>query len=44
MNRLLKSVRLKDFLSYDPTTTETALSPRNVVIGPNGSRKSILRA
>jgi predicted ATPase len=42
MNRLLKSIRLKNFLSYGPTTADTELSPLNVVIGPNGSGKSNL--
>lgn len=42
MNRLLKSIRLRNFLSYGPSTIETDLSPLNVVIGPNGSGKSNL--
>jgi predicted ATPase len=42
MNRLLKSIRLRNFLSYGPNTTETELSALNVVIGPNGSGKSNL--
>lgn len=42
MNRLLKSIRLRNFLSYGPATAETELSALNVVIGPNGSGKSNL--
>jgi predicted ATPase len=42
MNRLLKSIRLRNFLSYGSNTTETELSPLNVLIGPNGSGKSNL--
>jgi predicted ATPase len=42
MNRLLKSIRLRNFLSYGPSTPETELSALNVMIGPNGSGKSNL--
>lgn len=42
MNRLLKSIRLRNFLSYGPTTPETELSSLNVIIGSNGSGKSNL--
>lgn len=42
MNRLLKSIRLRNFLSYGPNTAEVELSPLNVLIGPNGSGKSNL--
>ena len=42
MNRLLKSIRLRNFLSYGSGTEETELFPLNVIIGPNGSGKSNL--
>jgi predicted ATPase len=42
MNRLLKSIRLRNFLSYGPKTAPTELSPLSVIIGPNGSGKSNL--
>jgi len=42
MNRLLKSIRLRSFLSYGASSPEIELSPLNVVIGPNGSGKSNL--
>ncbi len=42
MNRLLKSIRLRNFLSYGPTSAETELFPLNVIIGPNSSGKSNL--
>jgi len=42
MSRLLKSIRLRNFLSYGPNTPETELSSLNVIIGPNGSGKSNL--
>jgi predicted ATPase len=42
MPRLLKSIRLENFLSYGSVSHETELSSLNVVIGPNGSGKSNL--
>jgi len=41
-NRLLKSIRLRNFLSYGPNTPEVELLPLNVIIGPNSSGKSNL--
>jgi predicted ATPase len=41
-NRLLKSIRLRNFLSYGPTAPPIDLLPLNVLIGPNGSGKSNL--
>jgi len=40
--RLLRSLRLANFLSYGPEGTEIELEPLNVLIGPNGSGKSNL--
>jgi len=42
MNPLLKSIRLRNFLSYGPVASEIELSRLNVLIGPNGSGKSNL--
>jgi predicted ATPase len=42
MNRLLKSIRLTNFLSYGPGAPTIELLPLNVIIGPNGSGKSNL--
>lgn len=39
---LLKSIALKNFLSYRETAAPVSLGPLNVVIGPNGSGKSNL--
>lgn len=38
--RLLRTLRLTNFLSYGPEGTEIELEPLNVLIGPNGSGKS----
>ncbi len=40
--RLLRTLRLENFLSYGPEGTEIELQPLNVLIGPNGSGKSNL--
>jgi len=40
--RLLRTLRLTNFLSYGPEGTEIELQPLNVLIGPNGSGKSNL--
>lgn len=40
--RLLKSIRLRDFLSYGPDSKAIELGNLNVIIGPNGSGKSNL--
>jgi predicted ATPase len=42
MNRLLRSIRLTNFLSYGPNAPTIELRPLNVIIGPNGSGKSNL--
>lgn len=42
--RLLRTLRLANFLSYGPEGTEIELQPLNVLIGPNGSGKSNLIA
>jgi len=42
MSRLLKSIRLTNFLSYGPNAPTVELLPLNVIIGPNGSGKSNL--
>lgn len=42
MNRLLKSIRLRNFLSYGPNASTVELLPLNVIIGPNSSGKSNL--
>ncbi len=39
---LLKSISLKNFLSFGEGTQEVPLMPLNVIIGPNGSGKSNL--
>ncbi|HEV2383513.1 MAG TPA: AAA family ATPase [Terriglobia bacterium] len=41
-NRLLKSIQLRNFLSYGPSASAVDLLPLNVVIGPNTSGKSNL--
>jgi predicted ATPase len=41
-NRLLKSIRLRNFLSYGPNGDSVELLPLNVIIGPNCSGKSNL--
>ena len=41
-NRLLKTIRLKEFLSYGGSSQEILLGNLNVLIGPNGSGKSNL--
>ena len=41
-NRLLKTLRLRNFLSYGPYSQPVELLPLNVVIGTNGSGKSNL--
>jgi len=41
-SRLLRTLRLTNFLSYGPEGTEIELEPLNVLIGPNGSGKSNL--
>ncbi len=38
----LKSLRLDGFLSFPPGSAPILLAPLNVIIGPNGSRKSNL--
>jgi predicted ATPase len=40
--RLMRSIRLTNFLSYGPDTKEIELGPLNVLIGPNASGKSNL--
>jgi len=40
VNRLLKSIRLRSFLSFGPSAPTIDLSPLNVLIGPNSSGKS----
>ena len=42
VNRLLKSIRLRNFLSYGPSAPAIDLLPLNVLIGPNSSGKSNL--
>lgn len=42
VNKLLKSIRLQNFLSYGPTGPPIELRPLNVIIGPNSSGKSNL--
>ena len=42
MRRLLKSIRLRNFLSYGPSAPAIDLLPLNVLIGPNSSGKSNL--
>jgi predicted ATPase len=42
VNRLLKSIRLRNFLSYGPSAPAVDLLPLNVLIGPNSSGKSNL--
>lgn len=39
---LLKSIRVKNLLSFGPDAPEVELKPLNVLIGPNGSGKSNL--
>ena len=41
-NRLIRTLRLKDFLSYGGEGEEVELKPLNVLIGPNASGKSNL--
>ncbi len=41
-NRFIKSIRLRNFLSYGPETEAFELQPLNVLIGPNASGKSNL--
>ncbi len=41
-NRLLKSIQLRNFLSYGPAAPPIDLLPLNVLIGPNSSGKSNL--
>ncbi|MFH1266016.1 MAG: AAA family ATPase, partial [Planctomycetota bacterium] len=41
-SRLLRTLRLTNFLSYGPDAEEIELQPLNVLIGPNGSGKSNL--
>jgi predicted ATPase len=41
-NRLLKSIRLRNFLSYGPSAPSVDLLPLNVLVGPNSSGKSNL--
>ena len=38
--RLIRRLKLKNFLSFGPEGTEIELEPLNVLIGPNGSGKS----
>ncbi len=40
--RFIKSIRLKNILSYGPDTEEFTLEPLNILIGPNASGKSNL--
>ena len=40
--RLLRTLKLTNFLSYGPEAEEIELQPLNVLIGPNGSGKSNL--
>ena len=42
VNKLLKSIRLRNFLSFGPTAPAIDLLPLNVLIGPNSSGKSNL--
>lgn len=39
---LLKSIQLRNFLSYGPNAQPLELRPLNIIIGPNGSGKSNL--
>src|ERR1700722_10291406 len=41
-NRFLKSIRIRNFLSYGPQGDTVDLLPLNVIIGPNCSGKSNL--
>ncbi len=41
-NRLLQSIRIRNFLSYGPSASAVPLLPLNVIIGPNGAGKSNL--
>lgn len=38
--RFIKSIRLRNLLSFGPESEEIELRPLNVLIGPNGSGKS----
>ena len=40
--RFLRSIRLRNILSFGPDTPELPLEPLNVLIGPNASGKSNL--
>lgn len=40
--RFIRTIRLKNILSYGPDATELSLEPLNVLIGPNASGKSNL--
>ena len=42
VNKLLKSIRLTNFLSFGPSSQPIELQPLNVLIGPNSSGKSNL--
>lgn len=42
INKLLKSIRLRNFLSYGPSSPAIELQPLNLIIGPNNSGKSNL--
>ena len=39
-NQLIRTLRLRNFLSFSPEGEEIALAPLNVLIGPNASGKS----
>lgn len=41
-SKLIRSIRLENLLSYGPESSEFALEPLNVLIGPNASGKSNL--
>ena len=38
--RFIKSIRIRNLLSFGPESEEIELRPLNVLIGPNGSGKS----
>jgi predicted ATPase len=40
--KLIQTIRLRNFLSFGPTSEEIELKALNVLIGPNGSGKSNL--
>lgn len=38
--RLIKSIRIRNLLSFGPESEEVEMRPLNVLIGPNGSGES----